>query len=522
MLKKFTLLFIVLLVMFSFSSCFLVDMIKPAELPETVKLEQDKIGELEDTADKILKRDPNDERANIVKALIEFFQSLKKLSEIELPDIENNVLNLSPAFSVMLKTLSSQSLDSIMDFELVEMMPGYLSKEFLTNLPEKFSDEKIGEFTALNEDDCFDVDVTALQNEVEEVVKLLESSWNRINNHLSADMNVGDIFIYPNKFDWSSNGTVNSTEEIVLLVTGRKWTPDEGWEDIENEPFGLYSDILIPFAKEEFNLDPYELSIDETGGDAWLDFGFLEWIADDATGTYTAEFTDDDYIAVGAGELSLVKIIEDFLQALLIPTIVWDLQPSQASIDFFCENKDDEDFMFLLFEELDPTESGVIDVADVKGFVGNNFLTFRNALSSTRLPHIRTVLLDVPETGRLLLDELFYGTENDRKIINPYWINRFFYIPSEDWDDAYENMNDELVTLEDELGPIVDEDVELDEEVTLHLYIFFDQPNNFSDLLTFFPTINYDPEEMLLESIEFPDATFGGLFTGIPDEFPVE
>ncbi len=520
MLKRITVLFIALLVMFSFSSCFLVDLIKPAELPEKVELEQDKMGELEDTTDKVLKRDSNDERANIVKALIEFFQALKLLSEIELPEPENDVLNLSPAFSAMLKTVSNQSLDNVMDFELEEMMSGYLSKEFLTNLPEKFSAEKINEFTVLNEDDCFDVDVTALQNEIEEIVELLESSWNRINNHLSADMDIGDIFIYPNKFDWSGNGTVNSTEEIVLLVTGEKWTPDDGWEDIENEPFGLYSDILIPLAKEEFELYPDELSIDETGGDAWLDFGFLEWIADDATGTYTAEFTDDDYIAVGAGELSLVKIIEDFLQAVLIPTIVWDLQPSQDSIDFFCENQDDEDFMLLLLDELDPTESGVIDAADVKNFLGADFLTFRNADSSSRLTYVRTVLLDIPETGRLFLDELFYGTENNRKIINPYWINRFFDIPSEDWDDAYEDMNDELDALEDELDPIVDEDVELDEEVTLHLYILFDQPNNFGDLLTFFPTITYDPEEMILESIEFPDATFGGLFTGIPEELP--
>ncbi|MFO7882927.1 MAG: hypothetical protein R6U52_10370 [Kosmotogaceae bacterium] len=522
MLKRIAILFIALMVMFSFSSCFLVDMLKPAELPETVEINQEDMKELEDTTNKVLKKNSNDERANIVKALIEFFQALKKLSEIELPETENDILNLSPAFSAMLKTVSNQSLDHIMDFDLENMMPGYLSKEFLTNLPEKFSVEKIDEFTVLNENDCFDVDVTALQNEIEEVVKLLESSWNRINNHLSADMDIGDIFIYPNKFDWSGNGTVNSTEEIVLLVTGEKWTPEDGWEDIEDEPFGLYSDILIPLAKEECELYPDELTIDETGGDAWLDFGFLEWIADDATGTYTVEFTDDDHIAIGAGELSLVKIIEDILQALLVPTIVWDLQPSQGSIDFFCENQDNEDFMLLLFEELDPMESGVIDSASVKGFVGNDFLTFRNSDSPSRITYVRTLLLDIPETGRLFLDELFYGVEDNRKIVNPYWINRFFDISLEDWDDAYDDMNNELDTLENELDPIVDEDVELNEEVTMHPYVLFNQPNNFSDLLAFFPTINYNTETMELISIVLPDSTFGGLFTGIPDVFPEE
>jgi hypothetical protein len=210
------------------------------------------------------------------------------------------------------------------------------------------------------------------------------------------------------------------------------------------------------------------------------------------------------------------------LQALLVPTIVWDLQPSQESIDFFCENQDNEDFMLLLFEELDPTESGVIDAADIKDFVGDDFLTFRNTDSPSRITNVRTLLLDIPETGRLLLDELFYGTEDDRKIINPYWINRFFDIPSEDWDDAYDDMNNELDTLEKELDPIVYEDVELNEEVTMHLYVLFNQPNNFSDLLTFFPTINYNTETMELISIELPDSTFGGLFSGIPDELILE
>ncbi|MFW6121017.1 MAG: hypothetical protein ACOC80_09000, partial [Petrotogales bacterium] len=137
MLKRITVLFIALLVVFSFSSCFLVDLIKPTELPETVEIDQENMNDLENTTDKVLKRDSNDERANIVKALIEFFQALKNLSEIELPETENDVLNLSPAFSAMLKTFSNQSLDSFIDFELEEMMSGYLSKEFLTNLPEK-------------------------------------------------------------------------------------------------------------------------------------------------------------------------------------------------------------------------------------------------------------------------------------------------------------------------------------------------------------------------------------------------
>ncbi|HRX66675.1 hypothetical protein, partial [Mesotoga sp.] len=166
--------------------------------------------------------------------------------------------------------------------------------------------------------------------------------------------------------------------------------------------------------------------------------------------------------------------------------------------------------------EIDTNNDGNIDASEVKAFIGTSFLTFRNPSKSPLwLSSIRDILLEAPETTMLLADDLLSDTQTED---NKHNLTSQWYIPfNQNAYDAMEENADEQEELLDYIRPNgedLDTEIPVDEKtIILRLYNIFDHPERFSDLLSFFPTlINYE----MLEGIEFPDPTFGGVVVNLP------
>ncbi len=305
------------------------------------------------------------------------------------------------------------------------------------------------------------------QDEMEEYADSLQEVWDDI-SYLSGEMKIV-VKVFLNEFDWDKDGVVESEEK---------------------EPKG---DHIV------------SIEVDPDGGDAVFDLDFWFMISQGLEIEYAPGFDENDYLVIDEGEIAILKMLVGSALSSARAFTVYDLEPSEAFMEYL-ENADDE----IDPPEIDTNNDGNIDASEVKAFIGTSFLTFRNPSKSPLwLSSIRDILLEAPETTMLLADDLLSDTQTED---NKHNLTSQWYIPFSQ--NAYDAMERELLDYIRPNGEDLDTEIPVDEKtIILRLYNIFDHPERFSDLLSFFPTlINYE----MLEGIEFPDPTFGGVVVNLP------
>lgn len=343
------------------------------------------------------------------------------------------------------------------------------------------------------------------QDKMEEYADSLQEVWDDI-SYLSGEEMKIVVKVFLNEFDWDKDGVVESDRELMLEVVSEE-------DSITySESFGLYTDILF-LGKEPKGDRIVSIEVDPDGGDAVFDLDFWFMISQGLEIEYAPVFDENDYLVIDEGEIAILKMLVGSALSSARAFTIYDLEPSGAFMEYL-EDADDE----IDPTEIDTNSDGNIDASEVKAFIGTSFLTFRNpSKSPIWLSSIRDIALEAPETTMLLADDLLRDTQTED---NKHNLTSQWYIPfDQDVYDALEESANEQEELLDYIRPNgedLDTEIPVDEEgktIILRLYNIFDHPERFSDLLSFFPTlINYE----MLEGIEFPDPTFGGVVVNLP------
>ena len=340
---------------------------------------------------------------------------------------------------------------------------------------------------------------------MEEDADSLQEVWDDI-SYLSGEMNIV-VEVFLNEFDWDEDGAVESDRELVLEVVSKE-------DSITyTESLRLYTDILF-LEKEPKGDHIVSIEVDPDGGDAVFDLDFWFMISQGLEIEYAPGFDENDYLVIDEGEIAILKMLVGSALSSARAFTVYDLEPSEAFMEYVEDADDDE----IDPPEIDTNSDGNIDASEVKAFIGTSFLTFRNPSKSPLwLSSIRDIALEAPETTMLLAEDLLKDTQTED---NKHNLTSQWYIPfDQDAYDALAESSSEQEELLDYIRPNgedLDTEIPVDEDektIILRLYNIFDHPERFSDLLSYFPTlINYE----MLEGIEFPDPTFGGVVVNLP------
>lgn len=353
-------------------------------------------------------------------------------------------------------------------------------------------------------------EIEELQDTLEGYISELEAIWEDL-CYLQNDIIDSNVKLFLNQFDWNGDGVLEPDKELRLLVTWRDWDYNQ-----HQGSFKLYSNIFL----ERGLPDIYyieSIEIDPAGGDAIFDFEFFDAMAGNIEldwDTYVPVFDDNDYITIDEGDIAVIKIFLDMLMSSLMPFLVYDLTPSADFVEYVNEIADGRE---PLPEDFDLNNDGNITTDEIKQFIGGDFLAFRDTKSADRLSSIRDYLCNMPVSMEVLRYNLLHSTkteENRHNLTSP-WFVEYTADDDEHFQETISEIDDMLDYIRPD-GKDIDIEADLGEgDLLIHLYAIFDNPEAFSDLLSFVPSIyNYEDFDEL--SIVFPDETFGGLLTNFP------
>jgi len=476
-----------------------------------IKLSGETAEESEEIIDDFVKRNPENPEGHAIRGAMKAIPQLLKLLDIYNSQIGS--LDIAGTFdrSEMLSGFEDlvsnpdqvvQSISADIRAKLLNMKLRSLlilgNPELLVNF--------LASSSSIVENSGFSLcgEIGDFQDEMEEYADSLQEVWDDI-SYLSGEMKIV-VEVFLNEFDWDKDGVVESDRELMLEVVS------EDDSITYTESFRLYTDILF-LEKEPRGDHIVSIEVDPDGGDAVFDLDFWFMISQGLEIEYAPGFDENDYLVIDEGEIAILKVLVGGALSSARAFTVYDLEPSEAFMEYL-EDADDE----IDPPEIDTNNDGNIDASEVKAFIGTSFLTFRNPSKSPLwLSSIRDILLEAPETTMLLADDLLTDTQTED---NKHNLTSQWYIPfDQDAYDALAESADEQRELLDYIKPNgedLDTEIPVDEDektIILRLYNIFDHPERFSDLLSFFPTlINYE----MLEEIEFPDPTFGGVVVNLP------
>jgi hypothetical protein len=482
-----------------------------------IKLSGDTVEEFEQIIDDFVKRNPDNPEGHAIRGAMKAIPQLLKLLDIYnsqigsldiagtmdrsemLSGLEDLVSNPGQVVRSVSTDIRARLLNMQLKLALILRNPGLLTNVLASSgsTVEKSGYSPCGE-------------IGDFQDEMEDYADSLQEVWDDI-SYLSGEMKIV-VEVFLNEFDWDEDGVVESDRELMLKVVSEE-------DSITySESFGLYTDILF-LGKEPEGDRIVSIEVDPEGGDAVFDLDFWFMISQGLEIEYAPVFDENDYLVIDEGEIAILKMLVGSALSSARAFTIYDLEPSEAFMEYL-EDVDDE----IDPTEIDTNSDGNIDASEVKAFIGTSFLTFRNpSRSPIWLSSIRDIALEAPETTMLLADDLLRDTQTEDSKHN---LTSQWYIPfDQDVYDALEesaNVQEELLDYIRPNGEDLDTEIPVDEEgktIILRLYNIFDHPERFSDLLTFFPTlINYE----MLEGIEFPDPTFGGVVVNLPKSISMD
>ena len=477
-----------------------------------IKLSGETAEESEEIIDDFVKRNPENPEGHAIRGAMKAIPQLLKLLDIYNSQIGS--LDIAGTFdrSEMLSGFEElvsnpdqvvQSISTDMRARLLNMKLRSLlilrNPELLVNF--------LASSSSVAENSGYSTcgEIGDFQDEMEEYADSLQEVWDDI-SYLSGEMNIV-VEVFLNEFDWDEDGAVESDRELVLEVVSKE-------DSITyTESFRLYTDILF-LEKEPKGDHVVSIEVDPDGGDAVFDLDFWFMISQGLEIEYAPGFDENDYLVIDEGEIAILKVLVGSALSCARAFTVYDLEPSEAFMEYVEDADDDE----IDPPEIDTNSDGNIDASEVKAFIGTSFLTFRNPSKSPLwLSSIRDIALEAPETTMLLAEDLLKDTQTED---NKHNLTSQWYIPFDQ--DAYDALAESASEQEELLdyirpnGEDLDTEIPVDEDektIILRLYNIFDHPERFSDLLSYFPTlINYE----MLEGIEFPDPTFGGVVVNLP------
>ncbi|MDD5683837.1 MAG: hypothetical protein PHO82_10960 [Mesotoga sp.] len=477
-----------------------------------IKLSGETAEESEEIIDDFVKRNPENPEGHAIRGAMKAIPQLLKLLDIYNSQIGS--LDIAGTFdrSEMLSGFEElvsnpdqvvQSISTDMRARLLNMKLRSLlilrNPELLVNF--------LASSSSVAENSGYSTcgEIGDFQDEMEEYADSLQEVWDDI-SYLSGEMNIV-VEVFLNEFDWDEDGAVESDRELVLEVVSKE-------DSITyTESLRLYTDILF-LEKEPKGDHIVSIEVDPDGGDAVFDLDFWFMISQGLEIEYAPGFDENDYLVIDEGEIAILKMLVGSALSSARAFTVYDLEPSEAFMEYV-EGADDDE---IDPPEIDTNSDGNIDASEVKAFIGTSFLTFRNPSKSPLwLSSIRDIALEAPETTMLLAEDLLKDTQTED---NKHNLTSQWYIPfDQDAYDALAESSSEQEELLDYIRPNgedLDTEMPVDEDektIILRLYNIFDHPERFSDLLSYFPTlINYE----MLEGIEFPDPTFGGVVVNLP------
>jgi len=477
-----------------------------------IKLSGETAEEFEQIIDDFVKRNPDNPEGHAIRGAMKAIPQLLKLLDIYnsqigsldiartidrsemLSGLEDLVSNPGQVVRSISTDIRAKMLNMKLKSALIVRNP-----ELLVNFPaSRGSIAKSSGYSPCGE-------IADFQDEMQEYAESLQEVWDDI-SYLSGEMDIV-VKAFLNEFDWDEDTIVESDRELILEVVS------EDDSITYSERFSLYTDIL--FLKKRPKGDHIvSIEVDPNGGDAVFDLDYWFMISQGLDIEYAPGFDENDYLVIDEGEIAILKMLVGSALSSARAFTIYDLEPSEAFMEYFEDVDDDE----IDPTKIDTNSDGNIDAAEVKAFIGTSFLTFRNpSKSPIWLSSIRDIALEAPETTMLLAEDLLRDTKTED---NKHNLTSQWYIPFDQA--AYDALAESANEQEDLLdyirpnGEDLDTEIPVDEEgktIILRLYNIFDHPERLSDLLSFFPTlINYE----VLEGIEFPDPTFGGVVVNLP------
>ncbi|WP_292592371.1 hypothetical protein [Mesotoga sp. UBA5825] len=483
-----------------------------------IKLSGETAEEFEQIIDDFVKRNPENPEGHAIRGAMKAIPQLLKLLDIYnsqigsldiagtmdrdeiLSSFENLVSNPDRIAQSLSSDIRAKLLNMKLKSALILRKPQLLINALSSRRP-----------IAKNPDYSLCGEITDFQEEMEDYADGLQEVWDDI-SYLSGEMSIV-VKVFLNEFDWDEDGVVESDRELILEVVS------ENDSITYSENFRLYSDILF-LEKKPKGDHIVSIEVDPSGGDAVFDLDFWFMISQGLDIEDAPGFDENDYLVIDEGEIAILKMLVGSALSSARAFTIYDLEPSEAFMEYFEDTDDDE----IDPPEIDTNSDGNIDASEVKAFIGTSFLTFRNPFESPLwLSLIRDIALEIPETTMLMAEDLLKDTRTEG---NKHNLTSQWYIPFDQ--DAYDTLSENANELEELLdyirpnGEDLDTEIPVDEEgktIILRLYNIFDHPEGFSDLLSFFPTlINYE----MLEGIEFPDPTFGGAVVNLPKSISLD
>ncbi|MBM7559546.1 hypothetical protein [Marinitoga litoralis] len=335
-----------------------------------------------------------------------------------------------------------------------------------------------------------------------------------INNFSDLIGNVKDGYLYYdlkyeiNNFDWDLDGNNENTSPLKFKVI----TYDG-------------SNISIPFY-DIFTLDdpPKSIEIDQTGGDAIFDY---EMSFDNIDGNYTPEFDGNDYLLIDEGSAAGMSILTKIIGIIGKALFIYDLNDPSINIKNAINNNEDltqyiTELLMTLLQNPPPSDSQKILGSELQTSIFGNMLKFKdNAKSIELINHIKNDLSSLHDLIKILfedkiMDYIFQPhdpTSGEKPPIlkNDFEMSMNLLHETEKMANLINNPSDGF-----------DISIEYNKYFTLHPSVFFNNPEDFSDLNIFLPDISlistYDSTNLL---IELPDPTFNGLISGLDSTFTV-
>lgn len=254
-------------------------------------------------------------------------------------------------------------------------------------------------------------------------------------------------------------------------------------------------------------------TIDPNGGDAWFDFETLGAMLKKEIPPSELMFTDNDYLQIDNGELSILLSAVSFVKALIDIPLTWNFTVPED----FCDelnnymNNPDSSTLFSIFDYIDSNDNMTIEVTALNQeppYEWNNPDPFLEFLDDGEA-HLKDFVNSLQNTAFGLLK--FNGdikedlsSQNEHDITSGQYIDENIF--SQEILNGIKKFYDQLkITFE------------IYEYLTLEFNfdVLKNYPERFSDLKKYFPTCVWYSETQQIAPVSFPDYTFGGFFGNI-------
>ncbi|WP_129408229.1 hypothetical protein [Marinitoga lauensis] len=342
-----------------------------------------------------------------------------------------------------------------------------------------------------------DATETALLNIIEDI-----NDFSNLIGSVKDGYLYDDIKYEINKFDWDGDGEIENTTALKFDIL----TQDG-------------ANITIPFY-ELFTLPdpPVSIKISQNGGDAIFDYEMFFGNIDE---NYNPIFNDNDYLLIDEGTAAGMSVFSKILGIIGKALFIYDLNNPSINIKNAINNDENlEEYISNLILDLmknpPPFDSQKITGEELKNHIFGDMLTFKDNIKSIDLINqIKNDLLSFHDLVRMIFEDKimdYIAQKHDVTSGNTPPVPKYDFDMSMDLLGETEKMSNFI----NNPSEGIEIPIGYNESFTLHPGVFFNNPDDFSDLNVFLPDISivstYDSTNLL---IELPDPTFKGLVDGL-------